>query len=649
MISAEAAAMAVQIAKGLIKLTHRVDTLLAEEAAVEGPLALPAPQLNLRPSKAAMRKGLQALLAESPSGLSSSQRARVKRAVDENKVPGLHGAVIRHLPRLAASRSLDLNGSFVNALRSARPDWAADPDRLVVAFQIGAGKDTRDKSYSWRLALTVFDVVAEFGAENMSLFTRDKKVQSIVGAILRRFGDSDLQTIDSNAELLRAAIGATLNGALDARESIGVENPWVESMLDALVAARSSVGDNFFAGLLAGEGYPALVGALLEAAALRVNDDEVVNFKDVVASFLKQVGSLASQQQSLSNFFQDHWGDLLRAGLTSAERYGPELLGDKKVLGKLLSRVARDLSTLDDTKILSSEALFGIVNSTAAVVAQNPALVNKVLGTNAVWVGTLVSSVADTVSKAGVAEVFSRQGVDQLLRDAFATFSRHPELLVEDNELVAKLLGGVLEELSAVETFAVREIATATMSGALMSLAENPDLLELDYPELVASLAGKVAGLVKENTITGVRASDLMGALTTALAENPELYLKLERKLAEGVLEAIMSATSDRPLGLVAGVTLVELVREVVSAIARGGEAGLKNHALSVLLEQLEALLGAGLTRAQKELGSTLSLPALPKVIGLLVQTWTRGQVLALDADNDNFKALFRDLAKRAA
>jgi hypothetical protein len=64
MLTTEAAGLALNIAKGLVKLTRKVDLVLAEKEAVTGPISLPVPVLNLEPYPEDMEKALRELLVE---------------------------------------------------------------------------------------------------------------------------------------------------------------------------------------------------------------------------------------------------------------------------------------------------------------------------------------------------------------------------------------------------------------------------------------------------------------------------------------------------------------------------------------------------------------------------------------------------------
>ncbi len=658
MLTTEAAGLAIQIAKGLIKLTRRVDLVLAEKEVVEAPMALPAPNLGLMPGKRLMKTELTKLVRApkgDPDSL-GSDRALIEAELakgagsDKNR---LFSFVEQYLPALAYQSQLDLNGSFVIALKAARPEWATDPELCVAAFYVSSGAKLHKKSYSWRIALTVVDVLSEFGGENTALFIRDERLQGVVGAVLKRFGDVDLQQIDSTSVLLQTVLRATLNGVLDSKDKLRVNNEWLEAVFDALAKAREAMpeedSDEFLLGLVQGEGYPALLGALLESAAGHINDDELTNFRDVAADFLNEVAGLVKGKASIKGFFEDHWGDLVRAGLHAAEKNSVALLGNKKLLGTILAQVAGDLAKFPDNRLLSTDSLYGIVNSIAAVAVENPELIEELLESDEKWVAKLIGSVAGTVADKDIREVFTTEGVETLFIDTFETFSKHPELIVGDSKLAGALVGGVLKELAAVKSFAAGDLATAAVGGALSGLSANPGLIKFKYSEVVSSLAGKVAMLVKDHTLTGVQGQDILRAATASLAENPQLFLDLELKLVEGVLTAVTSASKGRPEGLITGITLIQVVNEVTHTLARTGRAAMTNHPAADFVNQLEQLISAGLTRADAELGRRIGLSALPGAMGELVAAWAQGKVAQLDPDNENFKKLFSEFAEKAA
>lgn len=368
MLTSEAASTIIAIATGAVKITRRIDQILAEKEAVQQPIAMPVPNVALGPTPNQMKSGLTKLLAQpfskgaDPLG---SDRTKIENLLAGNPTgPLMFPFVKEYLPTLAIQRTLNLNGAFVTAIKQSRPGWADDPDLLTTAFYVGAGADFRSQSYTWRLAMAVVEVLAEFGVENTALFTRDKRVQAVAGAVLQRFASSDLSEIDSTSSLLRTVLKSTLNGVLDSKKSLGIDNVWVNALLDAVVTARASVADpdNFVIGLFQGRGYPQLVAGLMDQASAVFAADQANAFKQTAATFLTDIGAILKTQPSFKSFFNDHWGDIVQAGLASVAQHGPQLLGGKSpLLGKVLSAVAGTLSQQPASKLLSKQTLIAIV------------------------------------------------------------------------------------------------------------------------------------------------------------------------------------------------------------------------------------------------------------------------------------------------
>jgi hypothetical protein len=655
MLSAEAAGLVLKTAKGLIKLTKRIDLMLAEQEAVESPLLLPLPELQMAPVPPQMRQALENLLketrSEDPDPL-GGDRAKIRSALDNDETDLFFGFMERYLPEQALGRVFNLNSDFMTALRNAFPDWADDPDLRMAAFYVSAGRDYRNKGYTWRIALTVVDVVSEFGAENMALFTRDEQIQSIAGAILKRFGEADLQTTDATGELLRAALSATLNGVLDARDAFEIGDQWVEALVGSLAEAREAVPEgernNFLLGLLQGKGYPVLVCTVLETAADRFNDDDTEDFKDVAAGFLKEVAGIIQQKPTFEDFFEDHWGDLLRAGLKSVAQHGPSLLkGESPLLSKVLVSVASNLATRPDNKLLSSDVLYGIVDAVVAAVAANPDLVDDTIDEE--WLAALVNSITSTVAETNIRSTFTKNGLESLVKDTLDTFAKRPELIINKPGLARELLQGILTSLSRVNTFAAEELASAAVSGALTTFSEHPELIRFQYAELVASFAGKIGNFVEERHLTKVQGVDILQAVTESLEKNPALFLDIETRLAGWSVDAVVKAAQSSGTGLLVGATLTNVLQEILTALAKSGLAALDNHPAETLAKQLENLLNAGLARAEKELGNRIGVSSLPSVMGGLVVAWSRGEIAEIDPEDENFQNLFEELAVRAA
>lgn len=653
MLASEAVDLSIKIAKGLIKLVNRVDKLLAEKAAVTSAIALPQKVMKLGPRQGPMIRALKKLLADEPD-LPKADRTRISKVLESNNgnpaTSALRKLMDVYLPEQALGRIFDLDEEFVQLLRKSGVH-VDDPDVRVSLFYLKAELTADEKGYPWRIALTVVDVLAEFGAENQALFVRDQKIQGLVGAVLKRFGETDLQTEPTWGGLLRKAISATLNGALDAKEIVDTDNKLVGTVLDGLVTARNRMPkgerDNFLLGLLQGEGYPVLVSTLLETGANALGDEDASAFESVAADVLKQGASLLKDDPSFEEFFRRHWGDLLRAGFTSLKEHGPVLSGNKPLVGDIVSAIAETLSETEDRDFLTSDTLVSIVDTAIGVVAANPKLL-KAAPRNE-FLGELVFSVVETVADQGVRTTFSRDGAAAIVKRALATFGEHPDLIVDQPGLVQELVGNVLEKLSGVERLTATELASAAVEGALTAVAENPHLLPLKYPEVVADFAAKVAELVEESQLTGIQGRDILLVLTRSVAENPTLLGDPERKLAESVLGAVVRLSDNSKAGLLTGPALARTVEQIVSALGRYGRAKFGDGPLEPAIEQLDLLLEAGLARAEEEIGTRMGVSFVPIALGRLVGAWARDEVGELDPNNPHFKRLFGEFATQAA
>ena len=653
MLSAEAVGLVVKAARGAIKLSRRIDLVRAEQQAVEAPLTLPLPELGLAPTQPQMRGALRELLRqtenEDPDPL-GSDRADIEHAVDvepENTV--LFRFMKTYLPEQALGRVLDLDSTFMEELRAARPDWAADPDLTVAALYVGAGSDARSQSYTWRLALVVVDTLAEFGADHVALFTNDEGVQSVVAAVLQRFAEADVQTADSTGSLFRLVLSATVNGVLEAEAELDVDNPWLNAVLDALAKTRAALPeeqrDNFITGLLRGKGYQLLVSAIIGEISALLRDEDATKVENLATTLLDEIAGIIEREPNFEDFLQDHWGDLLRAAVSSVEKHGLALLkDDSPLLRDVLVAVANTIVRSPDNQLLSTDLLIAIVDTTVSVAAANPDQIDRII--NSDWLNTLVRSISATVAGQGIRETLTESGVETLLKNTLRTFADHPELIVDEPGLAQELLEGILTSVSSDDNLSVEKLASAAVSSALKVVAEHPDVLKFRYAETVSSLAGRIAALVRSKQLTRVQGADILEAVTESLADNPRLFLDLENRLVGIVVDATTRAARASN-GLLAGAALVKALKQIVEAIAATGNAAVRNHPAEVLAEQLEILLKAALVRAEQELGNKMGLRSLPPVLARLVRMWAAGEIQAIDPDSDEFRDLFADLVRQ--
>ena len=658
MITSEAAGLVVSIARGLIKLNNRVDLVLAEKIVVESRLPLIHPTMILDPPPEVTIPALEKLLEESdpndPTDPIQSDREAIRIALD-NALDGEQNADIlmefmrKYLPEQALGDTVDLNNDVLQAIAKSRPEWDMnDLDIRIAAFSISPGEDSRQKGYTWRLALTVVDVLAEFGAETPGVFTKDPKVQGIIKAILQRFADADLQTTDSGMNLLRVALSATLNGALDARQYYDIEEEWLDALLDALQAGRTAANnsDEFLIGLVQGRGYPLLVGTLFEEAATRLADEDARVFENIAADVLKVAGDHFKRRTNFGNYLSEHWGDLLRATLGSLANYGRELMPDESPLvQEVVAKVLTQLANTPNHKFLTSDMLAGVIDAAVGAVAAKPEILEEL---DDAWIRTLVRSVTVTVAGQGIRKTFSRDGLTRILSETMETFADHPELIIAKPGLGQELVKGVLTKLSGLDRFNAEQLANAGIGGALNVLADRPELAGTNYPVFVAKLTGKIGGLVKERSITGIQGSELLRAMAESVVENEKLFLEGQAKLAEIIVDAVLDASGEDHGRLIVGAALVDVVLKVTEAMAVNGRSVVDDQPLNILRNRLVEVLNAGLARAQDQLGKQLGTSAVPPVLGGLIAAWARGEINTIDPDNQDFQELFETLALRA-
>lgn len=658
MISPSTAALAIAIARGAIKFGQRLDALLAEKAAVQGAMPLLMPGIYDGPIGFVMARELKKYLADTedgdpldPLGADRAELAEILTAGRDDAASQqfITQCYARVFPERMKVKPFCPDAKYVDELRRLLPGFdLSDPDCLAAAFYLTAGKDTREVGYTARVGLLVADVVAEFGAQNASLFVRDEGVRQITAAVLTRFAQPQLEDFTAWSPLLRHALGATLNGLLDARAALLGDTQWLTALLDVLAEARKDPagGDEFLIGLFQGRGYALLISKGLSRAAEALSEDDSEVFKKLAADVLKAAAPLAAQSKTFKGFFAEHWGDLLRASLQSLERHGPALLEDQpELLRDVLVSMVHELNDIAPGDWFSHETLFRIGDAAIAAVAANPdLLLAKVDGKP--WLRAFLESFVATVARDGLGRAFSREGLEHIVTDAAGVFAEHPELITDAKNagLVRAVVGGILRSVSRLPSLEARQIATAAASGALQGLAENPDLLGTKYPTVIADFCKQLAGLVEARTLTALDASAIAEVAIAAVLRNPELFNAATSNLASAVVLAVTRAADGSKTRHIAGATLVNTIREVLAAVTQSGRPQLANATLNEAVNRLAEIVETALTAASKELGAGLDLRGVPTVIGGVVAAWTRGELPDLDPKSEAFRELLRRL-----
>jgi len=652
MISAATAALAVSAAKGFIKLGARIDALLAEKAAVQAGLVLAMPDVYNGPSALQKIKQLKQYLAGTEGALADPLGPEDRRDLAtelpkaDPDVAFIGDCYRRVYPERLAAAAFSPDAAYVAELRRLLPTFNLDdPDTLAAAFQVTAGKDDRSVGYGARLGLLVADVVAEFGAENTARFVRDPGLRDTVQAVLERFARPELESFTAWSPLLRHALGATLNGVLDAPGALRDDPQWLGALLDVLRDARADPagGDDFVLGLFQGSGYPLLLGKGLARAAEVLAEDEADAFRQLAADLLKEATPLAASSASFGAFFADHWGDLLRAGLQAMESHGPALLKDQpELLRDVLVGMIAELKEIPAANLLSSETLSRLGDAAIAAVAANPALLEAKVGGQP-WLRALVVSCVNTMARDGLRLSFSREGLEDIVSDAAGVLAAHPELISdpENAGVVRDVVGGILRAVAELPSLDARNIATAAAGGTLRALADNPGLADTRYAALVAAFCGRLAELVQARSLTGMDATAIATAAVETLLENPALFDEAKSNLAIAVLDAVLHAAGKDPARLLHGRRVAETLHEVLAAVATAGKAKLQGVALAVATDRLAQVVTDALEPISDELGRRLALPGVPAVIGGLVAAWARGEFVAVKPGAADFDPVF--------
>ena len=219
----------------------------------------------------------------------------------------------------------------------------------------------------------------------------------------------------------------------------------------------------------------------------------------------------------------------------------------------------------------------------------------------------------------------------------------HDVLLVDDDKEFRRAMKKMFEKSGYNITIA------GDGQEALDAISDNPVLLDKPYVSVLAGFAGKISQLVADKSITGIQAADIISAGTEAIMSNPALFIELEKKLAEGVVDAVVKAAEKDPSHLLYGTILVASIDQLLDLAARQGRLLIGDGTLQEMTDRLTDIITAGLTRAEAELGRTLNLPALPIVISKLVATAVKGELATINPEDSEFQKLFADLAESAA
>jgi len=656
MLSTEAAGLVLSISRGLIKLSGRLDLLLAEKEATTGPLVLPMKQVPLPNVPRAQRiQRLKDYLDQTkdavPDPLGDKRAALAKLVKPGGATDEVDEYFMRIFPNEADVCVVDPDAEFTKALRTHLPGLDFDKaETRLAAFYITAGRDGRELNYAARTALLVADCIAEVGAENAALIIHDPRLSAVVTSIVQNLTKPDLETFTEWSPLLRHALAATLDGVLANRSALEGAGPWVDAILAALAMARedSASGEDFVTGLVRGKGYRVLISKGLLVAGDRLAPSGADPYRQIAADILRSAVPLVQKSATFSDFFNDNWGELLRAGFVSLEKHGPDLLEGKNPLVRevsiaLIAELARTPGAIE----LTGETLFRVADAVIGTVASNPNLL--VGNVKDAWFREVVTAAVKALNDQGVKNAFSPDGLRQVGSQAIAVFAAHPELLVTKPGAQLELVTTLLKAASAAGSIDGKTLATAAITAVLERLGQEPALLGTRYAEILSALCGQIAELVAAKTLSGVQAADLIAAASDAVLRNPTLFVRFEGNLASAVVAGVLEGAESSELKLIGGQVLIDLAGEALRIVARRGRDMAQKATEKELIDKISGTVAAGLKRADRELGNGLDRTRLPWMLAQLIAAVAKNELTVFDPEDPKFEEVFARLAQAAA
>ena len=648
------ASLILSVAQQLIKLGRRVDNLFAERTATQSAIILKMPAVllvDLEGQMTMVRATLKNTAALQPDPF-GSDRPSLNTEVNPGPPTLAFGPLFKkYFPDTGLL--VDPDADFLAELKNAFPglDWK-DPAVRVAAFALTPGPDGRQLGYNARLALTVADTLLEFGAEHTALVVRDAKLRALVQTVLQRLAQPDWGAFDQWSPLLQTALKATLNAALDVGEKLPGENPWLAGLLDALAQARASAAkpDDFLLGLLEGKGVRLLLAKGVLVAGDKLSDAQSDAFKLIAADVLRATVPFIENAASpdLGQFFNDHWGDLLRAGLSSLDRHGDLLLDQTNpLLAKTLKALVLQLSTTPNARFLTHETLFRLADTAIAIVADNPA---ELAGLETKpWLRDLLAAAAKTARQLTVEKLFTPAAAEALVLDAIAVLAKNPGLIVAQKGLPLALATDIFTAVSQLKRLDARTVGETALRAALAAIAADPALAAGKFGPAIAAVTTQLAGWIGQKKITADQAAALAMAAINATARNPKIFAELQKNIAGAVLTAVQQTLPNTPVTPWASRMLVQLARETLFAVARSGSAVATKQTAVQFQKLLTDVLDSGLKLAAAELGQSVDLNGIPLVVAGLVERALHGDLTVFDPASPEFSVAFKALAATVA
>ncbi len=610
---------ALSVARGLVRLSRRVDNLTAEHAALRADLALHDTALLLPPSAASMLGALLTHLRDTegvqPDPLGQDRDALEQLVHGANRTEAtLLEAMQTFLPDQIVWTISDPEGSFRRQLYERRSTWNLDDEDILRAvYYLEPGSDPRRTSTTWRIALAVVEVTAELAVENADVLLRDATLRPVIEATLVRFADPEqLDGSTGPGKLLRHLLRSTLNGALDHADLIEDQTGgWVPGLLDALLQVRETQGDDFVAGLVQGQGYPQLVAALLDQGVTALDEADASAFERLAAEVLGAAADKARDRATFEGFIAEHWSGLLESALDAVQANGALLLRDARPAARVTLLSTIDvLADLDGRDVLQVSTLTRAVEAAIGAVAADPVLLNDD-GKRSAWLNELLRSLATVSADAGLEQILTPGGVQTLLQTTLASVAEHPALVGREGRFVPEALTRILKELAGAPTLGRDLLTRVAVDGVLATVAEQPGLLDTDYPVLVGRIAATLADALEDGQLTR---DDGQALLLVAVERAAEGGLTLDGDQADVVsasLQALLTALRLPDARLFSTSTLRQVGASALDSVLRRPD---------LFAGQPDLLAAAGQAIVEQVLGQDLRNVRLRPLAGAAVR-----------------------------
>ncbi|MCP5144485.1 MAG: hypothetical protein H6978_06645 [Gammaproteobacteria bacterium] len=640
-ISPDVASLAVSVVSGALKLSKRLDEIQAEETALRSAISLPFPAVALNPSAPKMRTALRTVLRSVE--LDATARGHIEQAVADGDPATLTDLCRRYgVLESIATPLFKPDRAFAEALLARSSVWNLEDAQVRdFTFFLAADTDLRANSLGFRIGATVLDVLTEVAAQNTRFVINHEPTRELVESVLVKFAEPDLGTMTGWGAVLRQALTATLQVAIDERESLAGGREWVERLLSAVARAGAQApnADDFLFGLFQGKGINELLRSVLTEGADYLSEDDAEVWEQILADVLVHAAEKAGDASDFEAFFHDNWHSLIGAGFAALQRHGPRLLDeDEAILNASLTAAVGALADAFEHGPPNKQTFIAVVEAAINVFA-DPGILAEDIRQD--WLREVIVSVAGTVADTGLRKAFTQPALERYARDTLGVLSRYPEVIAADNTLVNSMLSNVLGRMAAVRTFGVASLADATVAGALTAVASNKDLLHTKFADIIGEVAGNLAERVAYGGISTVQAETLVGLVVDAVAANEQLFVKLRGGLAQAVTGAVLDAAEQDPKRLLGGAALIAAMQRVLGIVAVRGRT-LPADA-QVLTTRLNEVVAGALDESGKVIGQRLAQEDVPIAVVALVERFATTTNFP-QPGTPEFKALFATL-----